>query len=99
VVGDRAVALQEAQQVGHLLQVGGHVRVVTREVRVVELDVDDVLDRALRRLQLAPGGGRAGSSLAGGQSSRDAEGEQSQQSSNASCVHASPLSLNRSKRR
>ena len=51
----RAVVLDEIEQVRHLLEIGRHVRVVTQEVSVVELDVDDVLDRTLGRLELATG--------------------------------------------
>jgi len=49
----RAVALDEVEQVRHLLEVRRHVRVVTPEVGVVELDVDDVLDVVAGRLQVA----------------------------------------------
>src|SRR5689334_18010720 len=41
----RAIGGQEIEQVRHLLQVGWHVRVVAAEVHVVELEIDDVLDR------------------------------------------------------
>ena len=45
VVGEqRAVAADEVQQVRHLLEVRRDVPVVPQEVRVVELDLDDVLD-------------------------------------------------------
>ena len=66
------VALDEVEQVRHLLEVGRDVRVVTQEVRVVELDVDDVLDLVVLRLEVAGSGGddRAGRSGAG---RRDAE--------------------------
>ena len=47
---------QEVQQVRHLLEVGRDVRVVPQKVRVVELQVDDVLDIALRRMQLTTSG-------------------------------------------
>jgi hypothetical protein len=42
----RTVAGQKGDQIRHLLEVGRHVRIVAREVDVVELDLDDVLDRA-----------------------------------------------------
>ena len=49
VVGaERPVGLQEALQRGHLLEIGRDIRVVARQMRVVVLDVDDVLDRATR---------------------------------------------------
>src|SRR5262245_37212782 len=49
----RAVVPDEVEQVGHLLQIGWHVRVVASEMHVVEDDVDDVLDVPLTRIQLA----------------------------------------------
>ena len=42
------VVLDEIEQVRHLLEIRGDVGVVPSEVRVVELDVDHVLDGALR---------------------------------------------------
>ena len=53
IVGDqRPVALDEVQQVRHLLQVRRNVGVVALEVGVVELDVDDVLDLSVGGVQL-----------------------------------------------
>jgi hypothetical protein len=47
VVGEqRAVVREEVPQRGHLLEVRRHARGVAREVRVVELQDDDVLDLA-----------------------------------------------------
>ena len=46
VVEDGSVAHQEVVEVGHLLDVRWHVRVVTPKVDVVELQLDNVLDRA-----------------------------------------------------
>ena len=43
-----AVALDEIEQVGHLLEIRRHIRVVTDEMRVVELNVDHVLVVALQ---------------------------------------------------
>jgi hypothetical protein len=43
----RPVAAHELEQVWHLLEIGGDVGVVPDEVRVVEDQVDDVLDVAL----------------------------------------------------
>src|SRR5262249_13214393 len=43
----------EVEQVRHLLEVGWHIRVVALKVRVVELDIDNVLNVALRRAELA----------------------------------------------
>src|SRR4029453_2168076 len=65
VVAERPVVAQEVQQVRHLLQVRGDVRPVAEQVRVVELQVDDVLDvRAVAvevtALRLLDGRGGAG---------------------------------------
>ena len=49
----RSVRLQEVEQVWHLLQVGRDAWVVAHVVRVVELQVDHVLDRARLRAELA----------------------------------------------
>jgi hypothetical protein len=61
---ERAVLLQELQQVRHLLQVrrDARVGVVAVEVRVVELEVDHVLDavRELARRVLRAGTGCSG---------------------------------------
>ncbi len=39
-----AIAPDEIQQMGHLFQIGGHIRVVPREVCVIKLNVDHVLN-------------------------------------------------------
>jgi len=45
VIGEQhSVALEELQQIGHLLQIRGHVRVIAAQVHVVELDLDHVLE-------------------------------------------------------
>ena len=49
VVAERPVVGQEVQEVGHLLQVGRDVGPVAEQVRVVELDADDVLDAVVER--------------------------------------------------
>src|SRR5579883_2849002 len=36
----------------HLLQIGRNVGVVAREMRIIELDVDDVLNVSLRRIEM-----------------------------------------------
>ena len=41
---ERAVHCEETEQVGHLLQVRWHIRVVSSEMDVVELNINDVLD-------------------------------------------------------
>src|SRR5262249_50124441 len=71
-----ALALQEAQQVGHLLEVGRHVRVVALDVDVVELDVDDVLDAVAEvagRRGVGRGGGEGGRGEGGGGQGRALE--------------------------
>ena len=49
----RAVLADKVQQVRHLFEVRGHVRVVAGEVHIVKLDVDHMLDLAVRRGELA----------------------------------------------
>ena len=44
---ERAVAREEVEQVRHLLEIGRDVRAVAPVVRVVELEIDDVLDLAV----------------------------------------------------
>ena len=39
-----ALALEEIQEVGDLFEVRGHVGVVSAQMDIVELDIDDVLD-------------------------------------------------------
>jgi uncharacterized protein YlzI (FlbEa/FlbD family) len=51
--GKRAVVFEKIQQVRHLLEVRGDVRVIAGEMYVVELNVDHVLDVSARRLQVA----------------------------------------------
>ena len=66
VVGEkRAVFPDEVEQVRHLLHIRRHVRVVPPEVRVVELDVDNVLNAADRGAELARGLGRGGGARQG----------------------------------
>ena len=48
---ERPVALDEVEQIGYLLEVRRDVEVVAREVDVVELEPDQVLDAAVGRLQ------------------------------------------------
>jgi hypothetical protein len=47
VVVERAVVGEEVLQVRHQLEVGREVRPVTHQVRVVELEIDQVLDAAV----------------------------------------------------
>src|SRR5439155_21536772 len=47
------VVLDEIEQVRHLLEIRGDVGAVPSEVRVVELDVDHMLDGAFRGFELA----------------------------------------------
>jgi len=54
VVGqERAVVLDEVEQMRHLFKVGRNVGIVAVEVRVVELNVDDVTDISAGRVQFA----------------------------------------------
>ena len=50
---ERAVVLEEVQEVRHLLEVGRDVRVVAPIVRVVELQIDHVLDLPVLVAELA----------------------------------------------
>ena len=56
VADHRAVAGDEVEQVGHLLQVARHVRIVASQVDVVEHDAHDVLDTVALAVQVAAGG-------------------------------------------
>ncbi len=58
-----AIALNEIQEVWHLLQVGGDIRDVARKVGIVKLYKDHVLDVAVCRLELAIGRGENGTGL------------------------------------
>ncbi len=54
VIGEQhPVALNKVEQVRHLLKVRGNVGVVTREMGVVELDVNYMLNIAFCRVELA----------------------------------------------
>jgi len=44
----RTVSLDEVEEMGHLLEVGRHARVVTPEMGIVELNIDHVLDAPAR---------------------------------------------------
>jgi len=44
---ERALVFEEVQQIGHLLEVRRHVRVVPTKMDIVELDIDDVLDAVI----------------------------------------------------
>jgi hypothetical protein len=58
VIGeDRALLLKEIQQVGHLFEVGRHVRIIAAQMHIVELDIDYVLDAVG---EMALRGGRCG---------------------------------------
>ena len=50
---ERPILLNKVEQVRHLLQVGGHVGVVTDEVHIVEFYVHDVLDFPRRGVKFA----------------------------------------------
>src|SRR5438132_10103606 len=54
VIGEQdTILFNEVEQVGHLLKVGGNVRVITPEVCVVELNIDHVLNVAASRIEHA----------------------------------------------
>jgi hypothetical protein len=44
LVEQRALILEEIEQIGHLFEVGGHVGDVASQVDIIELEVDDMLD-------------------------------------------------------
>src|SRR5581483_85502 len=48
----RAIVLDKVEQIRHLLQIRRNVGVVAREMRIVELDADDVLNVSLRRIEM-----------------------------------------------
>src|SRR6202040_2639648 len=76
IAGESAVIHEKVEEMRHLLEVGGNVRVIASEVNVVELNVNDVLDFAMsgvqralatrRRLRLRQGGGALGLGRRGG---------------------------------
>jgi hypothetical protein len=47
------VVLDEVEQVRHLLKIRGNIGVVAAKMRVVKLNVNDVLDAASGRFQVA----------------------------------------------
>ena len=54
MVGEQyTILFNEVEQMGHLFKIRGNVRIVTREVRVVELDIDHVLNGAASRIENA----------------------------------------------
>src|SRR5439155_23686691 len=70
----------EIHQVRHLLQIGSDVGAVAEQVRVVELQIDDVLDAGAVAVELAalaaldgPGGAGAGAGDAAGCDCRERE--------------------------
>ena len=67
IVEHGAIADEEVVEARHLLDVGRDIRIVAPEVDVVELELDDMLDRSAFRIQLQPEDGcaaRAGSDVA-----------------------------------
>src|SRR5215467_1228664 len=54
---ERALLLDEIEKVGQLFEIGWNVGVIASEMNVVEFDVNDVLDFAARRIELALSGG------------------------------------------
>jgi hypothetical protein len=49
-----ALVFEETQQVGHLLEIGRHVRIVAAEMDIVELDIDDALDAVVELAAFLP---------------------------------------------
>ena len=48
---DGSVVLEKVQQMRHLFEVGRYVGAVARKVCIVELDVDDMFDLAIRGIK------------------------------------------------
>jgi hypothetical protein len=92
VGGESAVTADEVEQVRHLLQIGGDGRVVSTEMDVVELKVDDVLDRIVAGGEPA-GGMRRG----GGRTDENSAGHQPPDSSphQLASTHGRPPRLQR----
>src|SRR5260370_36090636 len=54
VIGEQhTIALNKVEQVGHLIKIRVNVRIVTREVSIVKLDVDHMLDVTFGRVEQA----------------------------------------------
>src|SRR5713226_7769586 len=54
MVGENGpLGLENVQEVRHLLEIGRHVRVIADKMRVIELNIDDMLDSSLGRVQRA----------------------------------------------
>ena len=55
----RALLLQEMEEIGHLLEIRRHVRIVAAKVDIVELEINDMLDAVTLCCELAcrAGGG------------------------------------------
>jgi hypothetical protein len=53
VAADDAVSEEEIEEVGHLLEIGWHVRIVPGQMHVVESDVNDPLYLVARGFELA----------------------------------------------
>src|SRR6266700_1515278 len=60
VAADDAIALDEIEQVRHLLEIRRHIRIVAPQMNVVEYDIDDPLDLSARRVELAGRGSDPG---------------------------------------
>ncbi len=54
VIGEhRALTLQKIEKVRHLFEIGRNIWIVAKEMRVIELHVDDVLNLPFRRIERA----------------------------------------------
>ena len=93
LLSQRAVVLNEVQQVRHLLEVGRDVRVVPPEVDVVELELDDVLDAVGERAVPARAPGRSVGflALANGSDSKYRERRETATASAARTILALPF--------
>jgi hypothetical protein len=57
VVGEqRSLVLEEMQEARNLFEIRRHIRIIATQMNIVELQIDDVLDAAAERPELAAGG-------------------------------------------
>ena len=56
VVGEqRSLVLEEMQEARNLFEIRRHIRIIATQMNIVELQIDDVLDAAAERPELAAG--------------------------------------------
>jgi hypothetical protein len=48
---NRPLTFEKVQQVGHLFEIGRHVGVIADEMRVIELNIDNMLYLSVGRVQ------------------------------------------------